>query len=717
MDSHEPLLLGTGFARDAVDAPAPTTFYDVRGSLLLYGSHAGNESATGSASTRWYQATPVFYLFIAGTPNIPGEHLAVEVKTAKSGIVQLPVAPFENPGNRWLLKRISLNQVRGAEAFRIVAVDGSATPGVWLGFSQPFLDTRTAWPWLLKQTFLILLTAAAAVVGLLSPGLILRQKAPALSPIWIPAPGLLLFALIGVAAWVAPHVFGSPALICRACLGLVILAATYEFVRYPLSSFTRPAERKALLVLLVLTALAIGKSMYSLGPVGELFHDEISRTLAVGPLSDSRHPYFIPELIATRSAPYGPLAKELYETWNFSDRGPMAGLAATPIVLSGPVSILAQKPEEVWTLFDERGFMAYRIAMIVMAAMTVPFVFGLARVFLSEEWALIAALVTMGSPFVIHDIYYTWPKLVAAGFVLLGAYLVWESRMFLAGLALGIGYLFHSSALLFAPALVGMLILSQRGKIRRWVAGTAWLIAGGAVCPIFWRVFNQGHYTQGRFLFFLIYSGEHWPPTVSQWLHYRLDSVLNTLVPLNVVLFHASHPNLNAFEGASPAVVHFFLQPWCSVPFAAGIVFFFCLLRLMYVGVRKAPWWVLLVFAIPFLLFTAFTGIDNSGLLKEGLHAWFLGLMTFSVVMWSRFEGSQTFWKICNWALAARGIEVLLMMLLPAMWTRHAVVERPFVGTDVLALFVMLGATAWLYGYAFARIREMGRAVNCPPAR
>jgi hypothetical protein len=99
-------------------------------------------------------------------------------------------------------------------------------------------------------------------------------------------------------------------------------------------------------------------------------------------------------------------------------------------------------------------------------------------------------------------------------------------------------------------------------------------------------------------------------------------------------------------------------------------------------------------------------------MLKENLHAWFLGLMIFSVIVWKKYQGPyQRFWQICNWALLFRGVEILLMLLLPSISTKQMLLQTPFALTDILALLTMLGGIAWLSTYTF-RFAEVLRTAE-----
>ncbi len=610
--------------------------------------------------------------------------------------------------------------IREPVKFRIVAVDGSTT--FWLGFSQPFVIQGEDTLRLLKQLFLVVLTTAACIVFFLSPGLILRQKLRSsgrdLAFIWIPVPGLLGLALLGLASWIGPHRL-SPQLISRGGLWLVILYATYQFVRVPLSSFTTAMQRRVLLVLVALTAIAVAKSTYSIGPKGELFGGTISRTLEVGERSDSRMSFVTVQLVSLRLQPYVQLSKRLHGGWDFSSRGPIAGLAASPIVLASPVQVPATLPDQPWTVFDPEGFAAYRIAMIVIAASSLMAVFGFARLFLSDQWAFLTFLLAATAPFVVHEIYFTWPKLESAAFVLLCAYLIFQSRYLLGGFVLGIGYLWHPSVLVWLPSLLAFLVLSRAPlapktiplspKIYLWVSSAVSLSAGLALVLLLWGVVNHHHFSQGIFLTFFAMAGGGPVVTPSIWLRYRLNSFLNTLVPLNLFIFHRTEPGLHSIAGPSPPVIPFFFQYWNTLPFGAGIAFFFCLVAILYVACRKKIAWVLYIFLIPLVFFTIYMGWPTKGLMRDGLHAWFLGLIIFAAVIWKKFLAhSWRFSQLCKWALLFRGPEILLMMLLPSILTRRMLLQMPFSLTDFLALFVMFSGTAWLCSYTFRFAENLG---------
>jgi hypothetical protein len=708
LDHDQPALSGTGFAANAVFPSTQTPPHE--GPLQLYGSWLHTDASLGQVHTPWYPAVSDFYMYVSGYPNAPGNKLLLEVSTP-SGYVKVPVL-YYNPGEFWSFNSLSLAKIPGAAKFRIVATDNSTTVGGWLGFSLPF-EVRTDNLYLLRQLLMVFLTAVAATLFFLAPGLILRQKR-GFAFIWIPFPGLLGLAFLGLIAWIAPHSV-SPVWISRIALWIMLLYGTYRFWSVPIAQYTGTLERRALLVIVLLIAIGTAKASYSLGPPGELFGNTISRTLEVGGVSDSRLSFHVVQLIAFQKKPFSDFGTFLYRSyggWNFSHRGALVAVAVAPIVLASPIKIITAMPYQRWTVYDPDGYSAYRIVMIVTACCALLTVFGLAILFLPVDWAFFAFLVTVSAPFVVHETYFTWPKLQDAEFILLAAYLVFRGRYFLAGFAAGLGYLCHPSALLAVPSLAALAILQQpcawshpESRFRKavvWSGRCAALLAGVLLWMFIWRQINRRHYSQTQFLRYFIMADAPPPITFGHWLKHRFNSFCNTLIPLNVFLFHSDNPGLNAVDGRSPAVVHFNFQYWDGLPFGAGLMYFFCLARQFYISWLNARAYLLLVFVLPFLFYTIYWGSDNSGLLRTGLHPWFLGLMVASVIVWRKFQStSQRFWRFASWALASRVIGLIFILLVPPVAGHNAIYTKEFALSDVVCVLVMATGAISICVYTF----------------
>ncbi len=694
---NEILTVKDGFADDAVYSgvvPSRIGKY-----LRRWGSWTNGDSATGKAQTAWFRRVPAFAIEVAGNPAGHDCELYVEAETAGGLIKRIPIVG-DNPMETWQVREVSLKGVENVKRFRIIATDGSARPGGWIGFSQPFrfVHNRSELWRELEQLLLCVLTACAALAAMLFPGIWLRRRRSRLAFIWVPLPGFLILAAVGVLCWLEGRS------ISQWFLGPLFVYALYHSLRFPLTSFTNKTERIVLLTVLLLAALGIGQATFSLGPVGELFAGRISRTLQVGDRSDSRIPYHVLQLVAAQSRPDDALSVLLFGDWTFSARPPLVALAAAPIVLALPFQLPQTVPDQNWTVFDPEGFAAYRIAMIVIASCSLTAVFGVALLFLDEAWALLGFLVTATAPFVVHEIYFTWPKLEAAWFLFLAVYLITRRQCVWAGLLWGVAYLCHPLALLFAPALLAVVCLTARKKVR----GVVSLVPGLLFCMALWVLANRGHFKQGVFLPYVLMADGGYAPDLTVWLRSRWISLANTFIPLYLFLLHANHNLINSVFGPSPSVVRFYFSYWNTLPFAVGITYFFFMLRYLVssLWLCAARQWLLWVFVSPMLCFTVYWGAGSMGMLREGLHPAVLGLLLFSVVLWRRMApGRAALSKACSVGLLLRGVETLLMLQLPSIWTSRMFVSSQFLFSDCLALAAIIVCVGYLTSLTFRQAR------------
>jgi Dolichyl-phosphate-mannose-protein mannosyltransferase len=547
----------------------------------------------------------------------------------------------------------------------------------------------------------LLCTLALALSLLLGPGIAWRALGSRDRPLslgFLPLPGLVLMIGGGGLAWALANSIG-PRPVCFALfvpvlvflLGTLLLTGSREL-------FTRE-ERRILLVLGCVLGLAISRSLWSLGPEGELYAGTISRTLEVGDRSDSRISFHVVQLIAKGEGPYGRLASTLLHPYNFSSRGPLPGLAASPVVLLAGGRPPAVRPDQPWLPFDPQGFMAYRLAMMAFAAIAFLALWDLVRRIAGRRAAYLAVLLAATTPFLVHEVWFTWPKLLASAMVLLGAIWVIQRRPLRAGLLSGFGYLMHPGVLLAVPTLGLIALWPLRGA--RWkrprIRQGLLLAAGVAFFLIAWRLVNGRHYDQSGFLDYFVRTGPHGAPGFgTAWLVSRLESLGNTLVPLLLPLADAHNASINVVRGSSPPIIHFFFQYWNTVPFGFGIIF----LPLLVVGLwragRRWPWPVAASVILPFALFTVYWGSFTSGIMREGLQAWAL---TLCAVIACEQAASGFGWlrsRPIRAVLALRVVEVLAVALVPTVATRGGLISPSFPLTDAVAVAAMLGFGAAL---------------------
>src|SRR4029079_9063657 len=213
--------------------------------------------------------------------------------------------------------------------------------------------------------------------------------------------GVMVFA--GCLAWCLHGVLATDTTclaVVAPVLGLmfgILVAAGHE------EEFLAPEERRTLLLLGIPVGLAIARSLWSLGPVGELDAGLIGHNLWTEGRPDSHISFVVTEMVAHGTTPYGAEGHGLFLPYMFSSRGPLAGIASAPVVLlSGGRPVLGV-PNQHWEPFDAQGFMAYRIAMITMSATALLTMWELVRKLAGPRAARLALILGISTPFVFAE--------------------------------------------------------------------------------------------------------------------------------------------------------------------------------------------------------------------------------------------------------------------------------------------------------------------------
>lgn len=560
----------------------------------------------------------------------------------------------------------------------------------------------------------VLCTTALALTLLLGPGLLWRAtfERP-LRLAFLPLPGLALLVLTACLAWLlAPEV--DPQLVCFAALAPVLGLMLGALLGLDAENLLDREERWVLLAVGLALGVAVGRSLWSLGPVGELYEGTISRTLVPEGRPDSRIPFLIPEMVNTGSHPYSPEAGALFAPYNFSSRGPLAGLATTPIVLMGGGNPHLALPETPWQPFDPQGFMAFRLAMITFSCTVLLSLWELVRRLGGTRAARLALLLGLGTPFVYADLWFTWPKLLAASFVLLGGLFVVERRSFRGGLAVGAGYLTHPSALIGLAALGPLSLWPLRGASwrRPQLLSAILLAAGVGIALVAWRLINADHFLQEGFLDYVYsaYPEAHAP--LGRWIEFRVNLVGNTYLPLFLPLLHGNDVSINALGGGSPAVVHFFFQYWTGVPFGFAILFFPLLLASLWRALRRWPWPVTATLILPALAFAIYWGASLSGMLREGMQSWVLAVLAVVALQQAAAGFPWLRSTACRAILSLRGLEVLALAVGATVGTRHLdLISDGFALIDAAAILTIVACSLAIVALVW---RETGRIASLP---
>jgi hypothetical protein len=466
------------------------------------------------------------------------------------------------------------------------------------------------------------------------------------------------------------------------------------------------------------------------------------RTFEVGDRPDSVIPFDVVRLVVHGASPFSAHGRSLFAPWHFSDRGPLSGVAAAPVVLLAGGRPPRAPSNAAWVPFDAQGFMAYRLAMMVFASTAFLAVWTVVRRLADVRTARFALMLAVTTPFLVHEIWFTWPKLLASGLVLLAAVLLLDGRGLRAGALTGAAYLVHPLALLSVPVLVLLALWPLEGaRLRRPRLRPALMVLGGVAAAYGgWRLVNGSRYTQAAFLDYfkqagrsrylegveLRLTGRAVPPvSPADWLGSRVESVANTLVPLCLFVFSRHDPSINAVNsscypfcarGTSAPVVPFFFQYWTTVPFGLGIAFFPLLLLSVWRAMRRWPWAVTAVVLVPFAFFAVYWGDATTGMLREGLHVWVFSLLIVVALQQAHARFPWLRDARLRALLALRAAEVLAFATIPTLMTRHRLIDAGHALTDTIALLTMAGACGWL-GAMMWRERAVGEAARSASPR
>lgn len=602
-------------------------------------------------------------------------------------------------------------QVANAARFRVVARINN--PGTnWVLFTAPFHPT-TQTNARLADVGRTVLTAVAVIALLIVPGFAwsaLRRRRARL--VTVALPGLLGLSLIGAVGWIVGGVSGTrgtlgdprvliPVLVW-AFLALVLIVLLVRPVPQPPRGVWAVLGIYAVLVLVV-----AGRGMWAPGPPHELSGGGLVRTMEVGSRNDSRIPFSGALTALAGASPTDTRTMEHYGAggWTIGDRGAMAPIYAATIVASAGGEHVERLPSLAWQPIDPVGYFAYRIGMGAANLLVVPVLAGLAGALRGRRAAVMAAALAGVTPFLVHEGFFSWPKLLAAMWVLVAGYWALRGKALLTAACLMAGYLTHPLALIWGPA-AGLLwmvgVYRQEGEHTAWSVvglGKIFLRAVALVLVSFTSVAAWSSATAAgrKQSFFVNYFGEvnlHPVHSVHAWLTGRGTSLANTLIPAWLATHHSGDPEMNAWHptARSPTAIHWLLQVWTTLPFGFGLAAIPLLLWTLVVLARRWPWAFLITVLLPFLLFSGYWGGATTGMMREGLHPLVATLLILCAVCACRSRFGQ--WLALFAALDV--VWVLGTLIGPVLYTHQKLVTPGFEVTDKAALALMLGGVGVL---------------------
>lgn len=676
--------------------PSGTDTHFLRGGIETWGSFSERGNLAGSYEGDWHETQRRLTVMVAGFPRTGGNRLEVDFRL-KTGQVLTEAYTGEEPGRAW--RHWFLVSPKGCEAVRVRAVSGGQQQNGWLAFSEPFA-IKFPLTWQALTWVQLLCAVALALVALYGPGLFWlggRERIAGADLALATLPGPLVGLALGLLCWAVDGVL-APQLAGRLLVGFLLMALFLRRDRVVGAWLRLPSGAKAVLCAgALLVGFGAAKANIWLGTPGELYGDSISRSLEVGGHSDSRVSFHVVQVVANHQAPFDERSSGYFAPWTFASRGPVAGILATPLVLATGAEVPLDMPDHSWGPFDAQGFAVYRIALMALASLAAWAVFGLLANLGGLGLGLFGASAALLAPFFVHELYFTWPKLVAAGLVLSCFALLRKERHFGAGHTLAFAYLFHPLPLLSAPFL-GLWLLF-RGE-RRFAAKLveAFRFSAGLALPVgAWVLFgiigtgSAGSQSGFAGYFFM---ADNATATWATWWDSRWQNLANTFVPFHLLRFPEGHESINAIYQPSPWWVRLGFLYWNTLPFALGLPLFL----LVAASFVSASWRKTALFALfvagPALFLVAYWGAADSGLMRHCGQVLFLSVIVFAIWYLFRYDAP---WRRSVAALflhpacfAFRGLEVAVMAFGTSMVGGFPHWGSPLVENDLVSLAAAL---------------------------
>lgn len=675
------------FQRDERVAPGP-----LPGHIQHASSFVSGDAFTGRSESAWFRTSRrTIHVGVAGYPNKTGCALWAEFRDPAGRIARIDCR-LPDPREVW--SRWEIRRPAGFTEVRIIGEDRSSAYAGWLAFSHPF----RAWPPELEAVYSLVQVATTLALALVlgwGPGL-LWCPAGATSTtraVWFLGAGPAALVLAGIGVWLTSGIM-SPQ-VTGTAFGIVLwLVVGRGARRRKFRLEADPFLMRAIAVAALVVAAVAARAACSAGPAGELFRGTISRNFQLSDRIDSRFSFYAVQAAAHHWGPASPTTEKFYYPWTFFSRGPLAGLAAIPVVMATAGRPPAGHAEQTWEPFDRTGFAAYRITMYALAAGVLVAFHLLLAPLVGGRWALLGCGLVALAPFGLHEVLFTWPKWAATAWLATAFAFVISRRPVAGGLCLGVGFLYHPLVLLWSPCLALWWAGSSGRNIGAAAGGVARLGLAAAALVLPWMALGKmmPHLPdtpfagQGGFLRYWILADSHFA-TWETWLRTRWMNFANTFVPLHLFADAESFRHFrfsSAYETSGPAEKTLFLG-WNSLPFALGLGLWVASAVAATRLVRRHFAAAAVLLLAPAGLLVAYWGGDPLGLMRECGHPLFLSVIGATVWIAAR-ETSRLGALLAHPATPWLQLPETLALLWFATWANPAPHARMHHGLDAVAL-------------------------------
>ncbi len=450
--------------------------------LTLWGSWCGNAESTGELFSPVFRTPRILELEIAGRVGLPGLELYLE---AADGAVRYPLRVGLPQTENWRPVEWWLPGDVAGQKVRLVAIDHAGGQGGWLGVSNP--RGLSVGGLLQRQLQSSLFPLGIFVVQLalfLTPGYVLasllearRRLGPICALTVVVASGAVLGYVVFWTFFLLPKLAGK-----ILCYAIFVLCASVLWPRWRAKEAFKTTARQVAEPLL-LTALAglcylcfffLFTSPYTPGSffVSNRFFSEVRP-------GDNVLPYYLADKIYNH-LPVWPFIGD----WLSSDRPP---LQAGIILLERPLAMLKNLG------------LSYELFSTGLQCLWICGVWGVLTALQTPRERIRQVLVLLiFSGFLFYNSVYTWPKLLAAAYLLFALAILFAAlrgkralsyfETGLGAVCVGLAFLAHPGCV-FSLLGIGLLVFWNR-KLFRW---RQLVLAAGMVAVLYlpWTAYQK----------------------------------------------------------------------------------------------------------------------------------------------------------------------------------------------------------------------------------
>ncbi len=520
-----------------------SVFYAKEKPARWYGTYVRGDAFVGEVvSTPFLIGGDNLLVPIIGYPHLEGNRLELEVVDRAGTVVGRIAYEGENPTESPRVWRVETGKWRGLQG-RLRLIDHTTKVRGWLGVGVPHIGgPEVAWLKGVPRNYGWFALAAGALTALLLvPGFSIRTWAGGRLPfVYVPLPGLLGLALLGLLTWR----FGPGAMQPwgKAWLGVNALAAlglTGQWWRTG-----KPWSRAEGRLLGAYACVVMGALAFGVLPA-EVGQEYDTRSTAQGRMIASPPDHELPYQTAVYFY-HGKNGREdrgayFSDSWSVGSRGPLAPLAITAafVIFDEHPNDPPGKALNAWPASAD-GFYLARITGILTNALAVMGAGLLAAALLGRLSGVAIAAVAV-APVVAINVDFLWPKLLATYFLLLAIGVLVRRRLVaLAAIFTALAYYSHPVGGLFAPAVALFIawraLLPREGATTEWrcaIRQTAGFGATLVACLVPWLAYKVWLGFPDVFLKYPM--GDGWglnaANSLATWLHCRWSNLWVTVTP------------------------------------------------------------------------------------------------------------------------------------------------------------------------------------------